>query len=73
MSQLRHCARVLLTSPQVAQRLDVSLRSVHRLVSSGKLVPAQQLPGPNGAFLFEQSTVEQFARSNARRSGRGAA
>jgi excisionase family DNA binding protein len=69
MSQLRHGSPVLLTSPQVAQRLTVSLRTVHRLVSAGKLIPAQQLPGPNGAYLFEETTVEQFARSTKREAG----
>jgi excisionase family DNA binding protein len=49
---------MLITSPQVAQHLGVSLRTVHRLVADGKLAPAQQLPGPNGAFLFDQSAVE---------------
>jgi excisionase family DNA binding protein len=49
---------MLITSPQVAQHLGVSLRTVHRLVADGKLTPAQQLPGPNGAFLFDQAAVE---------------
>lgn len=50
----------LLTSPEVATRLGRSIRTVHRLVISGQLVPAQKLPGPNGAFLFDPADVEQF-------------
>lgn len=49
---------MLMTSAQVAQRLNVSLRTVHRLVSNDKLIPAQQLPGPNGAYLFDQAAVD---------------
>lgn len=50
----------LLTSPQVAICLGVSNRTVHRLVRDGRLAPAQQLPGPNGAFLFESAAVEAY-------------
>lgn len=55
---------VLLTSPQAAHRIGVSHRTVHRLAATGKLAPAQKLPGPNGAFLFSARDVEKFiARS----------
>jgi hypothetical protein len=53
----------LLTSPQVALRLSCSVRTVHRLVDSGDLTPAQKLPGPNGAFLFSEDDVEAMKRS----------
>lgn len=52
----------LLTSPEVAQRLGCSVRTVHRLVTSNDLIPAQKLPGPNGAFLFDRAAVEDFRR-----------
>jgi len=52
----------LLTSPQVAHRLGCSVRTVHRLVESDELIPAQKLPGPNGAFLFDAADVEMYAR-----------
>ena len=48
----------LLTSPQVAHLLGCSTRTVHRLVTSEELIPAQKLPGPNGAYLFRRSDVE---------------
>ncbi len=57
---------MLLTSPQAAHRLGVSLRTVHRLVADGKLAPAQQLPGPNGAFLFDETVVETLREARAK-------
>lgn len=56
----------LLTSPQVANILGVSLRTVHRLVAADRLAPAQKLPGPNGAFLYRPRDVERLATKLAR-------
>ena len=55
----------LLTSPEVAARLGCSVRTVHRLVTSDQLIPAQKLPGPNGAFLFDPNVVEMFRRQRS--------
>ena len=55
----------LLTSPEVALRIGRSNRTVHRLVASNQLIPAQKLPGPNGAFLFDPAVVEMFCRQQA--------
>lgn len=55
----------LLTSPQVAALLGCSTRTVHRLVTSELLPPAQKLPGPNGAFLFDANVVEMYRRQRA--------
>jgi excisionase family DNA binding protein len=55
----------LLTSPQVALRLGCSTRTVHRLVTSNTLTPAHQLPGPNGAFLFDAADVEAYREQRA--------
>lgn len=52
----------LLTSPQVAALLGCSTRTVHRLVTSEHLIPAQKLSGPNGAFLFDPNVVEMYRR-----------
>lgn len=52
----------LLTSPQVAHLLGCSTRTVHRLVDGNELIPAQKLPGPNGAFLFDPTAVEMYRR-----------
>jgi predicted DNA-binding transcriptional regulator AlpA len=56
----------LLTSPEVAQRLGCSVRTVHRLVVSQQLIPAQKLPGPNGAFLFDPVVVQMVQRQRQR-------
>lgn len=50
----------LLTSPEVAHQLGCSLRTVHRLAAANELRPAQKLPGPNGAFLFDPDSVREF-------------
>lgn len=57
---------VFLTSPQVAARLEVSLRTVHRLVADGRLTPVQRLPGPNGAFLFRPRDIDRFVTRRKR-------
>lgn len=70
MRDVRHCCIVLpmpnttlLTSPEVAALLKVSLRTVHRAAKASKLSPAQKLKGPNGAFLFTEDAVEQYRAS----------
>lgn len=54
----------LLTSPQVAALLKVSLRTVHRAAAAEELPAAQKLPGPNGAFLFDPAVVEQYREAH---------
>lgn len=56
----------LLTSPQSAALLEVSLRTVHRLAEAGELAPAHRLPGPNGAFLFRRGDVEALRDARAK-------
>lgn len=51
----------LLTSPQVGVILNKSARTIHRMVEAGDLHPVQQLPGPNGAFLFRRRDIERLA------------
>jgi hypothetical protein len=62
-----------MTSPEVAVLLGCSIRTVHRLVTSSHLIPAQKLPGPNGAFLFDPAAVEMYRRQrDEKRSGTAA-
>lgn len=56
----------LLTSPQVGLALGKSARTIHRMVEAGELQPVQQLPGPNGAFLFRRADVEALAAESSR-------
>ena len=58
-----HMPNELLTSPEVARLLSVSIRTVHRLATSSQLSPAHKLPGPNGAFLFDAADVEAYRSS----------
>jgi len=55
-------AKTLLTSPEVSRLLKKSLRTIHRLAVAGDLEPAQKLPGPNGAFLFDPDVVDRFVQ-----------
>ena len=55
-----HMPDALLTSPQVASQLGVSVRTVHRLVAAGLLKTAQRLNGPNGAFLYDPADVAAY-------------
>lgn len=56
----------LLTAAQVAERKNVSPRTVARWAASGKLPVAQRLPGQTGALLFDQDDVDELT---AERSG----
>ena len=48
----------LLTTKQVAERWDVSIHTVLRMVEVGTLTAAQKLPGLRGGFLFDPATIE---------------
>ena len=61
----------MLTTAQVAQRINQSTRTVHRAVDDGELAPAMQVgQGTNAPFLFEVSEVERWiaARVEAKAS-----
>lgn len=48
----------LLTSSQVGTRLGITRQAVVARVHEGTLDAALQLPGENGAFLFEPEVVD---------------
>lgn len=50
-----------ITTTQVAERLSLTRRQVIRLVDSGQLSAASQLPGRTGAYLFDPADVEALA------------
>ena len=56
----------LLTAAQAAVRMGVTSTTVRRMIDSGELVPAQKLPGPNGAYLFRRPDVETVAQKRDR-------
>lgn len=56
-----------ITTPEVAKILGYkNLSSVARLVYEHKLVPARQLPGKNGPYLFHVSDVEALRSVRAK-------
>jgi excisionase family DNA binding protein len=48
-----------LTARQVAERLGVDLRTVHRMARSGRLRIIDKLPGRTGAYLFHPATIDK--------------
>jgi len=57
-----HAMPDLITSPEAAAMLGVSVRTVHRKIEEGRLTPAKKLPGPTGAYLFNRADVEALAQ-----------
>lgn len=56
----------LIGSAEAAAILGKSQRTVHRLVASGRLVPAFTAPGGfAGAYLFSREDVETLAAERA--------
>ena len=56
----------LLTTAQVAEMLDVDVRTVARWVNAGRLTPAVQAPGIRGARMFRAVDVLALAAEMAR-------
>lgn len=45
---------------------DIDRSTLVRWVQLGKLVPAQKLPGVNGAYLFRRADLEAFRDARAK-------
>lgn len=54
----------LLTTTEAGVILGKSARTVQRMAESGELPYARKLPGPNGAYLFARSLIEQAAAAD---------
>lgn len=50
----------LLTTAEVAGRLEVSPHTINRWVNSGRITPAVQAPGIRGPRFFTAEAVEQL-------------
>ena len=59
-----HASRNL-TSRAVAERLGVHVRTVHRWVETGRLIPVVTVPGYRGNHLFDPDDVEALAAERA--------
>lgn len=53
----------LLTTSEVAAALGVSVQTVSRWVSIGRLQPIRKLPGLRGAFLFSPDDIAALEES----------
>ena len=51
----------LLTTAEVAKRVDRDRSVILRLVEAGRLTPAMKLPGKTGAHLFDPVEVDRLA------------
>ena len=47
------------TTAQIAAQRGVSVRTIHRMIKAGTLVPAVKLPAQTGAYLFDPAHVAQ--------------
>lgn len=55
-----------ITTTQVAERYEVSPRTIRRMIASGELTPATKLPARTGPYLFEEEEAERaFATRKA--------
>jgi excisionase family DNA binding protein len=55
----------LIATADVADKLGVHVRTVHRLVLAGTLTPAIRLPGKTGAYLFSAAEVDALAKARS--------
>lgn len=55
----------MLTTPEALAILGVSRSTIDRWRFQGVLKPAAQLPGPNGAYLWDRKAVERLAAARA--------
>ncbi|RZU46645.1 excisionase family DNA binding protein [Krasilnikovia cinnamomea] len=53
----------LLTTAQLAQRLNLSTKTIYKLAKSGA-ISAMRAPGTRTAWRFDLATVEQELRAN---------
>jgi DNA-binding transcriptional MerR regulator len=57
-----------LTTAQVAEAANRSIRTVSRWISNGQLRPAMKIPGRTGAYLFTPEHVAEVLCEQTRRA-----
>lgn len=62
----------LVTSNEACERLGISRPTLSRWVTSGRLKPAQKLPGVRGAYLFDPEVIDQAVAALAAADGAAA-
>lgn len=55
----------LLTVKDVAERLDVSIAKVHRLITKGALTPAAKADGQTGSLYFRPEDIDAYLEERA--------
>jgi len=68
VTYLRHMPKntqELIPTTEVADRLGVDVRTVHRMVARNELAPAIKTPGLRGAYMFLAADVAQFDSDRA--------
>lgn len=56
----------LVTTAEVADRLGCDVRTVHRMVRTGRLTPVQKLPGRTGSYVFSPADIDALAAATDR-------
>lgn len=54
----------LLTTAQVAERIDKTISTVNRWAATGKLPVAHKLPGRTGVNLFDPAVVDEVQKAS---------
>ncbi len=62
MPKERHA---LIPTAEAARRLGCHVRTVHRLVAAGTLIPAAKIPGRTGAMMFHAADVDRVVADRA--------
>jgi excisionase family DNA binding protein len=52
----------LLTTKQVAERLGVDVRTVHRMADTGRLPYVTKLEGATGAYVYDPDAIDAIAQ-----------
>lgn len=48
-----------ITAAVAAERLGVSVKTIHRMVDDGRLTPALKFPGLRGPYLFTEEEIQR--------------
>lgn len=54
-----------ITTAEAAKILGVSVRTVHRKADAGEIPHEMKLPGPRGAYVFDEDAIREAAKTGA--------
>lgn len=61
MTYLRHMPKI--TTAETAKILGVSVRTVHRRADAGEIPHELKMPGPRGAYVFDEAVIRGLAKA----------